>query len=332
MRGIVRKETYETPAELAAKARHYAGASLAPITLALYQRKFQNFTEWCDRYGRASLPAGAETVALFLVDIADRYRPRTVGIFLTAIARAHRAAGLPFDRTTFDVVLQGIRRTFGVPRRESAPLTVSELRAIAATLPNTLSGARDRALLTLGFAAALRPSELVGLDIGRPAPSSVGAIEISREGVRLSVRRPQVERPPIVKAVPRGGSPCPVEALERWLDLAGIVGGAVFRQITPGGALTNRRAREELVRRRVKHAVRRNLLRQGMSRVAATKQASLFSGHSLRAGFVVSALAAGASSESIARHVGWLSTQMVASYRRNHGRVKNHPVERVLGS
>lgn len=332
MRAIARKETYEVPDQLAAKARRYAEASLASVTLELYGRMFRDFTEWCDRHGRANLPAAAETVALFLADIADRYRPKTTGAFLTAIAHAHRAAGLPFDRATFDIVLEGIRRTFGVPPREPAPLTVTELRAIVAALPDTLSGARDRALLTLGFAAALRPTELVGLDIGRPAPRSVGVIEITADGVLITVRRSQVDQPPIVKAVPRGGNPCPVEALERWLGRAGIASGAVFRLITPAGAMTHRRPGKEFVRRRIKHAVCRSSLEQGMSVAEARKRADRFNGHSLRSGFVASAVAAGASSESIARHVGWLSTHMVAHYRRKGAYFKKHPVERVLGS
>jgi hypothetical protein len=157
-------------------------------------------------------------------------------------------------------------------------------------------------------------------------------IEITPDGVRLSVRRPQVDQPPIVKAVPRGGSPCPVEALERWLCRAGIAGGAVFRSITPAGAVTHRRPRTEFVRRRIKHAVCRSSLDQGLSVAAARKRADRFTGYSLRSGFVASALAAGASSESIARHVGWLSTHMVANYRRKGAYFNKHPVARVLGS
>ena len=57
-----------------------------------------------------------------------------------------------------------------------------------------------------------------------------------------------------------------------------------------------------------------------------------YAGHSLRSGFIASALAAGASSESIARHVGWLSTHMVARYRSKGACFKKHPVARVLGS
>jgi hypothetical protein len=52
----------------------------------------------------------------------------------------------------------------------------------------------------------------------------------------------------------------------------------------------------------------------------------------LQVGFVTSAVRAGASSESIARHVGWKSIYMVSQYRRRGGVFLKHPVQRILAS
>ena len=46
-----------------------------------------------------------------------------------------------------------------------APATAETIRAIVDDMPTDLRGLRDRALLLLGFAGALRRSELVALDV-----------------------------------------------------------------------------------------------------------------------------------------------------------------------
>jgi len=49
-------------------------------------------------------------------------------------------------------VLAGIRRTHGTAQAQVAPLLVADLRAMVEALPESLLGARDRALLLVGFA------------------------------------------------------------------------------------------------------------------------------------------------------------------------------------
>ena len=199
-----------------------------------------------------------------------------------------------------------------------------ELRAVVLVLPDTTCGVRDRALLTLGFAGALRALELTRLDIGAPAPEGRGLIEIDEAGVRISVRRAQADQSPIIKVVPRGGSPCPVEALERWLARE-YHKGAIFRRITGKGTLTTRRTHPDTVSKIVKQAVFLSSVQAGLSPEAARMRANRFCGHSLRAGFVMSAVMAGASDESIARHVGWVDTTMMAHYRRTGRLLRSTP-------
>jgi hypothetical protein len=62
-------------------------------------------------------------------------------------------------------VLAGIRNTLGVDARQVDPLALGALAQLLEAIDtDTLQGLRDRALLLLGFAAALRRSELVALD------------------------------------------------------------------------------------------------------------------------------------------------------------------------
>src|SRR5262245_43354931 len=104
----------ETSPLLLAKARLYARASRAESTLKVYKRTFHAFEAWCVDHGRVALPSSDETICLFLSDIAERYRPKSLQNFVSGIAFAHRAYGHRFDRKAFEVVLSGIRRTHGM--------------------------------------------------------------------------------------------------------------------------------------------------------------------------------------------------------------------------
>jgi site-specific recombinase XerC len=88
--------------------------------------------------------------------------------------------------------------------------------------PDNLPGKRDKALLLLGFAAALRRSELVALE--------VSYLERMPEGILVQFRRSKSDQEGggHQVAVPRGSNLKPVEALEDWLRSAHIQAGPVF--------------------------------------------------------------------------------------------------------
>src|ERR1700693_2695670 len=82
---------------------------------------------------------------------------------LAAITYAHRLKGhdSPTSAETVHAVLRGIRRTIGVAPVRKAPATAAAVGALVANCPDSAIGVRDRALILIGFAAALRRSELV---------------------------------------------------------------------------------------------------------------------------------------------------------------------------
>jgi integrase len=59
---------------------------------------------------------------------------------------------------------QAINGAKGTAQSIKAAVLIEQLRRMRDCLPDTLRGVRDRALLLLGFAAALRRSELVALN------------------------------------------------------------------------------------------------------------------------------------------------------------------------
>ena len=77
---------------------------------------------------------------------------------------AHRMAGHAWsaEHPAIRDTLAGVARQHGTPARRAAAIGTAEIRKLVATCDASLVGQRDRALL-LGFAAALRRSELVGV-------------------------------------------------------------------------------------------------------------------------------------------------------------------------
>ncbi len=63
---------------MADDARRYIASAKAPATLRAYRSDWAHFTAWCDRHGRTALPAEADTVALYLSDLARTAKPATL--------------------------------------------------------------------------------------------------------------------------------------------------------------------------------------------------------------------------------------------------------------
>lgn len=261
-------------------AHAYALAEKADATRRAYGSDFRDFTAWCGRMGAIPIPAPVEIVAAYLASIADHgLKASTITRRAAAIGYAHRLAGHepPTHAEPVKAVLRGIRRRTGVAVERKAPATARALTGMLKRIPDTLWGKRDRALLLLGFAAALRRSELVALH----------ALDLERtpDGILVTIRRSKTDQEGAghVVAVPRGSKLRPCEAVDDWLAAAGIDDGPVFRSIGKGGRV----ALEALSDRSVADIVKDRAKAAGLD-------PALFSGHSLRAGFVTSALEAGA--------------------------------------
>ena len=83
----------------------------------------------------------------------------------SAIGTSWRATDPPTTAEGVKAVLRGICRTIGAAKQGKAPATADLLARMLELCPDTLAGKRDAALLGIGFAAALRRSELVAIEV-----------------------------------------------------------------------------------------------------------------------------------------------------------------------
>lgn len=259
-----------------ASVRFYLASEKSDNTRRAYKSDWTDFTSWCEKRDERPLPADPLVVAQYLAHLADRgIKVSTITRRATAIRYLHKAAGHepPTNAEGVRAVLRGIRRRKGSSPNRKAPATAAAIARMLEALPNTFARKRDRALLLVAFAAALRRSELVALN--------VDDVDIGTHGMLITLRRSKTDQEGQGRtiAVPAGKKLKPVAVLRAWLKAAKITSGPIFRDIDRYGNIGKHALSGRSVARIVKKAA-----------AAAGLDPMIFAGHSMRAGFVTSAL------------------------------------------
>ncbi|MCW1823132.1 site-specific integrase [Mycobacterium senegalense] len=329
-------------------------------TRRAYESAWRRFEGWCRIHGHQPLPAHPATIAAYLVDAAETvaengeraYSTMTLGKWTAAIFDQHRRAGLDPNPAAHELVRQtmsGIKRQYAVrgdrPRMPRTPLLTDDVMLLVTAAREQATGwvsqvyeRRDSALLLMGFAAALRRSELTEL-------TGADVTLHASDGVHVHLRKSKTDQmgEGTVYPLPRAKDPlrCPPCAYVRWAAVVSAFddGGkdAVIRLITDSPEFRDRhvcRSRAAKIDPRAPlfrsvrrsgiltatplsgagvHAViRRRALAAGFDPEAVER----LGGHSLRAGFVTQAARAGADHHSIMRQTGHRSPAMVTRYVR----------------
>ncbi|GGN81298.1 site-specific integrase [Nocardia rhizosphaerihabitans] len=353
--------------------RRYLEASQSANTLRAYRTDWIAWAGWCVAEQRQALPADPLDVAVYLAAAADARResgawafsPATLDRKSAAIAAVHAANGLP-SPTRSDVVrltLRGIRRTRRTPPTRKRPVLLHTLDQLLAELPEPgwptePARRRDALALLVGFAGALRRSELAGLRI---SDVHVRTDHTTGEPL-LVVHLPTTKTDPTGVAeqriaLPRGKHPrtCPICAFADWVRLlevhadAGDPGTRSWTADHPVPDTTIHRCHgftgtplstdterplfptinrhgsigaAPLSGRAVAELVKRYAARAGLD-------PDLFSGHSLRAGFATQAALGGASDREIMRQGRWANPRTVHGYIRTANPLEDNAVTKL---
>jgi integrase len=320
-------------ADLVAKAEHHTRNARAENTRRTYRSAWRTFETWCALFRVSPLPASHATVKAYLTDRAETVSRASLDHALAAIAAEHKANGLHFDRKHPDFAdfWTGLSRHKAAPAKQADPLLVGDLRTLLRFLGHDLRAIRDKAILALGFSAALRRSELAGLDLG-PGGDGDGWIDVRADGVLITLRRSKASQDEAETiAVPRSGTEtCAVALVEAWIAEAQIAPGSpVFRPIWKGGRLRDGRLTAESVSDIVRARILEDGLATGLSRAEAERRAARFSGHSMRAGLATSAAQAGANEFEIRSQTRHKSVEMVGRYVRLATRFDKNVLRKV---
>jgi site-specific recombinase XerD len=302
-------------AEARRATAEFLDAAKAAATRRAYESDWRDFVRWATSNNLDSLPARAEDIAVYLSWLATLGRKlSTIRRRCAAIAHSHQQSGFdnPAGHTGVRATLSGIGRTIGSAPAKKSALTVQLLDRVIRKIPTDLPGLRDRALILVGFAGALRRSELVALELEDLARHPKGLV--------ITVRRSKTDQAGAgkTKVIPTGKRLKVPAALDAWIAAARITSGPLFRGIC-GLRVSADRICAEQVARIIKARVR-----------AAGLDPRLFAGHSLRSGFITSAADAGASLQSIANHAAHESLDTTLGYVQVADAFRDHSGKKFL--
>ncbi len=296
-------------------ARALGRKAAAPATLRAYKADWTHYAAWCTEKGFTPVPAEPAIVGAYLASLKDSHAPTTIRRRLSAIGKMHRFNDLTWNASHRDIQepLQGLLRERGRPVQKAAALTLTMLRQLVATCDASTRGRRDRALLLLGFAGALRRSELVALQ--------VDDVVATAGGLRLRIRRGKTDRAGegAELGLPRGrhAETCPLRAFEAWQAVAQRKAGPLFRRISTGGRIGDTALHPDAVRRILAH-------RAGLAGITVESFERL-SAHALRVGFITEAYDKGVRDEDIMRHTRHRDLRTMRGYVQRAGLLTESP-------
>jgi site-specific recombinase XerD len=334
--------------ELSRRAAIYATRARGDGTRRAYRSAWRQYAAWCATLAREPLGADPDTIAMYVVRLADQGRAvSSIRVALAAIRTAHLLAGRSIDlrHPRLAMVLEGVTRSKGVrPRRQAAPAVPGLLRLMLAkrpaqarplgtreaTVAREAIVARERAMLLLGFGAALRRAELVGLRLG-------DVERVPDKGLLLSIGRSKTDQHGKGQRVAVCANPtepgfCPAAALDAWLvhrrtapDLDWTASATaraerpLFCAVTKTGQVTGAPLSDKAVVRLIKQAA-----------AAAGLDADRFSGHSLRRGLLTAGADNQAQLADLMRHSRHRSAQSVLGYLEPADLWRNNVTEGVF--
>lgn len=277
---------------------NYVHQATADNTRKAYQSDIRHFIEWGGK-----LPTDTGTVVKYCETHATSLKPKTLQRRIIALRQFHHYQGFA-DPTAHPLVaktLKGIANVHGMPANQALPLLFDDLNKIILQLNtnSSLSAIRNAAMLSLGFFAALRGSELTKV--------KVEDLSFEANGLVLLIPRSKTDQTGAGQtcAIPEQDNPlCPIRLIKKWLEISELKRGYLFVSINRWQKLGSKsisiQSLNNIVRQCAKHA--------GLS------TAENLSSHSLRRGFATSASQVGASFKSIMAQGRWRHEGTVLEY------------------
>lgn len=361
--------------ELEAVSQALSAHTHSANTRQAYAKAWRSFESFANVHGLDMLPAHPETVRWYVAwmstqldgDGLPRFSAATIRQHLAGVADRHLRAGHldpTGHRGVTDLVRGLVKLRAQRPVRKRPLLRDDVLRVIAAmdhdVYPAGVSAARDTLAIWLGFAGALRRSEVAGLRLRDLELHPV-------DGVHIHVGRSKADQGnelPDVVVLPRGSaaSSCAVCAVHRWVALVntaavdasrdrrrqvmtllygydddthvcgasgpGLISSADLVSSEPLLRATYRNRRSATIHPAgVSGDALHTML---LSRLAATGiDPTPYGFHSLRAGHVTQARRNGATTEEIMRAGRWSRAETVNVYDREFNPAARNSVMRL---
>ncbi|MER6605749.1 hypothetical protein ABT282_07490 [Streptomyces sp. NPDC000927] len=233
------------------------------------------------------VPADRDLLIGFVMwlDKVHRAAPATMTRRITGVRSKLRRKGTPVEAGAAKEVANLIEHFAADPeiarrgRGKAKAATVQDVKAMARIADtSTLVGKRDRALALISFNIAGRSAEVAALRFE--------GIRLESKGLNVAI--PKIKRTPARDAVVGYGSgeTCPVHAWLSWKEAAGLAEGPAFQGIDRWGNLSGRHMAPESCARIIK-------------KLSSLAETPLYTGHSMRSGYITETRKAGKREEKI---------------------------------
>ena len=295
--------------------------SKAINTIRAYKSDFNDFSLFCAQNGFKSLPSDPNIVSLYLTHLSTKdAKMSTIKRRLVSIGVIHKLKGHYLDTKHPSIIenIMGIKRRKGSNQNAKKPILISSLKQIINVIDDQdkqeIKKIRDRTIILIGFSGGFRRNEIVSLDYDD--------LDFVPEGLKINIKRSKTDQfgEGSVKALPYFDSSqyCPVNSLQRWIEISKINSGPLFRRFTKGSNLSENRLTDQTVALLIKEYL-----------MLAGIDSKNYSGHSLRSGFATSAAEFGVEERSIMAMTGHKSTEMVRRYIKEANLFKNNALNKI---
>ena len=325
------EDTMAYPAQYRSEIEKLLKASIADNTKKAYHSRIKIFFKWCEDndIGNA-FPVKPEIIAAYLAYLSSRDTPySTVALSMTAIKVLHKLQGQP-DPTSSNVVkqlLRGYRRQHGTATHKKAAATIDIIKKMIDSLReesqrderDLILSSRDQAIIMLGFCGAFRRSELSDLNL---EDLTWTKRKDDQDVLIVTVRKSKTDQEGTgqVKVIYPSEDKryCPLRLLRKWINLSGITEGPLFRPVRRGGHIQNRRLTTQYIAKIIKWAAEKAQIELDLS------------GHSLRSGFVTTAIRQGKTERSIMHQTGHKSVVTLREYIQRESIIDDNAAEGIV--
>jgi len=296
-------------------AQDYMMNALSENTKRAYKSDWQNIETFARQQNITSLPFTPQFVCDYISHLSKSgYKTATIRRIMTTISQAHKLANHadPVSSPLVSKTFAGLRKEIGSKQDRKRPLTSELIKQWIGTLDQeNIKDIRDKAIILLGFAGALRRSEIANIQHDH--------LRFEAEGLVIFIPQSKTDQAKegALVAIPYGSNGyCPVRALKRWIEVSGITEGYVFRGFANRYLTPNDK---KMTGRTVALVVKRLCKDIGLN-------PNEYSGHSLRAGLATEAKRKGVTDQYIMTHGRWKSRSSFDRYVREGNLFRQNPV------
>lgn len=319
MNALTRMSAPITSPAIRKQAKDFIELAKADNTKRAYRAAWQDFQTYCSDHNAQHAPANIGTVAEYISFCATGgLRVSTIRVRLAAISLFHRINKLP-DPTQDESVretMKGIRRNLGIRPQQKSAITDDILLKLVETFKDDITGIRNKAMCLVSWAGAFRRNEISGFNLSD--------LNFQSWGVKILLRKSKTDQEGIGIEQPipylSNKAICPVLALKKWIEVANIQNGALFRRIDRWDKVGKNRLTTQVFGTVVKKAVS-----------AIGLDSDKFAHHSMRAGIITTLAQLGASAFEIQSVTRQKSMNTILGYQRSAGILTMQTVKKAFG-